>query len=121
MFASLDENGRVCATSDEQWDDSAVEVEFPEGFDFAAQSDWRVVDGELLHDPPEPTEEQQAARAEYEAAVYQSEMLAALPDAVAELSEAVSDNSDEGSGLADAVAELSELVSELYERLMADG
>lgn len=58
MFASLDETGRICATTDvEEYADGMSEFDFPEGFDFNSQSDYRIVDGELVHDPlPEPKE-----------------------------------------------------------------
>lgn len=59
MFVTTDEDGRICCTSTtgsaENGDD---ELDFPEGFDFLAQRDWRIVDGELVHDPlpPDPGE-----------------------------------------------------------------
>lgn len=70
MWVRLDEDGRVCVTSDvkeyaDLLDDSgevvseSVEMELPEGFDAGRQGDFRLVDGELVDDPaPEPPEEE---------------------------------------------------------------
>lgn len=57
-FVSTDENGRIWATTTiEEYAAGMEPFEFPEGFDFAAQNEYRIVDGELVHDPlPEPTE-----------------------------------------------------------------
>lgn len=68
MYVQTDETGRILATTEfeEYASDDMTEFDFPEGFDFNAQSEYRVVDGELVHDPPEPTEEETAAREEAE-------------------------------------------------------
>lgn len=57
-YAQLDEDGRIlCTTTEEYADDDMVEVELPEDFDTDAQSEYRIVDGELVHEPlPEPAE-----------------------------------------------------------------
>lgn len=62
MFAAVDETGRITCTSDAgSVEDGDVEVEFPEGFDFAAQGEYRLVDGALVHDPlPEAPEDESA-------------------------------------------------------------
>lgn len=55
-----DEDGRITATTDaEEYAAGMAEMEFPGGFDFSAQREWRVVGGELVHDPParDPAEE----------------------------------------------------------------
>lgn len=44
-------------------------MEFPEGFDFAKQRDWRLEDGALVHDPlpeapPIPTDAERLASLE---------------------------------------------------------
>ena len=52
MYVSLDENGRICAsTSKEEYAEGMTEFEFPDDFDYENQSDYRIVDGELIHDP----------------------------------------------------------------------
>lgn len=57
MYVMTDEAGHICATTDvEEFAEGMVEFDFPEGFDFDAQHEYRIVDGELVHDPPEPTE-----------------------------------------------------------------
>lgn len=55
------------------------------------------------------------AKAEMEERRYRQELLDAVPDAVAELSEAVSDGGGEHSDYSDAIADLSQLVSDLCE------
>ena len=76
MWAMTDDEGRICATTDvEEFAGGMEPFDFPEGFDFGSQSEWRIVDGELIHDPLPPTEEERAAaeeaerRAQLEAAV----------------------------------------------------
>ena len=62
MYVMTDEAGYVCATTDiEEFAEGMVEFNFPKGFDFDAQHEYRIVDGELVHDPPEPTEEEPEA------------------------------------------------------------
>ena len=47
------EGGRVCATTDVEGFAGGMEpFDFPDGFDFSRQGEWRIVDGELVHDPP---------------------------------------------------------------------
>ena len=67
MYAAIDETGRITATTElEEYSEGMTEVDFPEGFDFATQYEYRVVGGELVHDPLPPTEEEIAAREEAE-------------------------------------------------------
>lgn len=58
--AELDESGRIWGTVPPQDDDEPdmrVPVEFPDDFDFMNQHEYRVVDGQLVHDPlPDPPE-----------------------------------------------------------------
>lgn len=61
------------------------------------------------------TPEEIAQREEAEAQAEQQELINALPDAVAELSEMVSDNTIDTADIMDAIAELSEIVSNLME------
>lgn len=58
MYALLEENtGRICATTDrEEYSEGMIEFDFPEDFDFSAQDEYCIVDGELIHDPVPMTE-----------------------------------------------------------------
>ena len=52
MYVSLDENGRICAsTSKEEYAEGMTEFEFPDDFDFSQQDSYRIVDKELIFDP----------------------------------------------------------------------
>ena len=68
MYVQTDRSGRILATTghEEYAGDAYFELDFPEGFDFSRQGEWRVIDGELIHDPLPPTEEEQAAAEEAE-------------------------------------------------------
>lgn len=59
-FVSTDETGRIGATTQfEEYAEGMSEFEFPEDFDFGIQHEYRIVDGELVHDPlPEPVDQQ---------------------------------------------------------------
>ena len=65
---ATDAEGRVnsSTTVEEYTDDSFTEVEVDDGFDFAKQGDYRLVDGELVHDGAQ-TAAEEAARKEAEA------------------------------------------------------
>lgn len=66
-WIQTDETGRVTATTDqEQFATGMSEFDFPDGFDFAVQSEYRIVDGELVHDPLPMTEEELAYQEERE-------------------------------------------------------
>lgn len=59
-YVATDEDGRIGATTSEKEyaSDYMEEFTFPDDFDFAVQSEYRIVDGELVHDPlPEPEPE----------------------------------------------------------------
>lgn len=76
-FVSTDETGRIGATTQfEEYAAGMSEFDFPEDFDFATQHEYRIVDGELVHDPLQPTEEELAAQEEAER---QSQIRAAVP------------------------------------------
>lgn len=73
MWVRLDEDGRVCVTSDvKEYADllgesgevlaESVEVDLPEGFDPGRQGDYRLVGGELVEDPAPESPEDEAAR-----------------------------------------------------------
>lgn len=59
MYVSTDETGRIGATTDvEEFAIGMDEFDFPEDFDFSVQNEYRIVDGELVHDPlPDPPEQ----------------------------------------------------------------
>lgn len=59
-FVNTDETGRVMATTDqEQFAEGMSKFDFPDNFDFSKQSDYRIQNGELIHDPePEPIDYQ---------------------------------------------------------------
>lgn len=62
------------------------------------------------------TDDEKKAREAAKEAAGRADMVAALPDAVAELSAAVSAQAGDSATLSDAVAELSQLVSDLAEK-----
>lgn len=62
MYVSLDETGRIGATTDiEEYAEGMTEFTFPDDFDFTVQNEYRIVDGELVHDPLPPSDEEIAA------------------------------------------------------------
>ena len=63
MFVSTDEEGRINATTDniEYAGEDMSPFTFPDDFDFSKQNEYRIVDGELIHDPKPPSEEELAA------------------------------------------------------------
>lgn len=90
MYASVGEDGRICATTEsEKWAFGMVELDFPEGFDFSRQGEWRVVDGTLVHDPLPPTEEELAAEEGRERA---RQLDAAVPMLLSAVAESMDDD-----------------------------
>lgn len=65
MYVSCDESGRVMVAVEDVrcTDESYIEVEMPEGVDISVLTDYRVVDGSLMHDPKGPTLEDRAIEA----------------------------------------------------------
>lgn len=59
-FVKTDAVGRIGATTSiKEYAEGMTEFEFPDDFDFNLQNDYRIVDGELIHDPlPVPVDEQ---------------------------------------------------------------
>lgn len=59
-YTAVDEDGHIGATTSEKEyaSDDMIEVDFPEDFDFSMQNEYRIVDGELVHDPLPPSEEE---------------------------------------------------------------
>lgn len=64
MFVQTDDDGRILATTDrkEYTDDTYIQFDFPEDFLFWSQNTYRIVDGELVLDPPQKTEEEIAVQ-----------------------------------------------------------
>lgn len=66
----------VASTTHQEFAGDMTETKLPDDFDFDIQNEYRISDGELVHDPPEPSEEELAAREEAER---QSQIRAAVP------------------------------------------
>lgn len=104
MYFKADETGRVYMAAEQQWGGMTF-VEPPADFNEHRLNDYMLVNGELVYDPlPEPTPEPS-----------QDEQIDMLNEAVADMSEVVSNNAIDSADMADAIAELSEMVSQLME------
>lgn len=62
-FYELDADNRICVTADTaaQGAENPQSYDFPADFDFSKQYDYKIIDGELVHDPipeaePEPSQ-----------------------------------------------------------------
>ena len=66
MHVALTDDNRIGATTsyEEYASDDMIEFEFPEGFDFSKQDQYKIVDGELIFDPPPISEEEKAMEEE---------------------------------------------------------
>ena len=66
MYVELDDTGRISVTSQyqEYVSEDAIEFAFPDDFDFNQQDEYRIQNGEIIHDPKPPTEEEIAAQAD---------------------------------------------------------
>lgn len=53
MYVSTGDDGRIFITTDNQayTDETYFEFDFPEDFDYSLQNEYRIVDGELVHEP----------------------------------------------------------------------
>lgn len=79
MHIQLDGDGRiVCSSEDGASMPGSIEFDLPDGFDFARQRDYRIVDGGLLHDPEPPTDDEVEAARRAEFAETAPERIAAL-------------------------------------------
>ena len=64
-FIAIDEEGRIQASTFEEYaSDDMTEFTFPDDFDFSLQHEYKIQNGELIHDPLPPTEEEIAAQAD---------------------------------------------------------
>lgn len=63
MYVSTGDDGRIFVTTDNEayTDESYFEFDFPEDFDYSLQNEYRIVDGELVHEPigPSPSTQEQ--------------------------------------------------------------
>lgn len=67
MYAMLDDDGRICATTDiEEYAEGFIEFEFPDDFDFNNQSDYIIKDGVLIHSPKPLSDEEAQINEEIE-------------------------------------------------------
>lgn len=60
-YVGTDESGRINVTTphEEYSSEDMVAIDFPDDFDFSKQNEYRIQNGELVHDPlPEPIEPQ---------------------------------------------------------------
>ncbi len=92
-------DGRITATSPNDDLPGGFLQEFPDGFDFGDQRNWRVEGGALVRDPSPETLAEEAERAEAEAAPTPAEAAAALVELARMLSEQE-----------DAICELSSMI-----------
>lgn len=61
-YVQTDETGRIVATTgEEEYAEGFEEFDLPDDFDYLHQSDYRIEDGELVHDPRQKTAEELAA------------------------------------------------------------
>lgn len=76
-FVQVDDEGRILVTTDnEQFSGPDMfEFTFPGGFDFSKQNDYRISDGELLHDPLTDGDDDDASQ---ERALMDSQMQSAV-------------------------------------------
>lgn len=60
MYVAVDEEGRIGATTEyeEYASEDMIEFDFPEDFDFNTQNEYKIQNGELVHDPLPPSEEE---------------------------------------------------------------
>ena len=59
MFIILDDEGYIGAITDkEEFSEGMTEFVFPDDFDFTSYDEYKVVNGELIHDPKPPSESQ---------------------------------------------------------------
>lgn len=118
---TIDDDGTVIGLT--EYDFGGTRAALPDGVtDMEVCGNYTYIDGVWAHtgkldkQAEEQAQEQEQAEAEAKA---QAEEMAALPDAVAELSEMAADNETSAADLADAIADLSQLVSDLLESTSA--
>ena len=117
MFVQTDNNGRIIAMMESTFENSDGEIkkqdttgffefEIPEDFDFDNMSKYVIESGKLIFSE---SDEYKSEKEENN----RLEQIELLPDAAAEISKLVSDNTSDVAMLSDALADLSEIVSSL--------
>lgn len=67
MYVMLDENGRICATTDtKEYAEGMIEFDLPEDFDYSRQEDYRIEGDELVKDPVPLSDEEKKVNEEIE-------------------------------------------------------
>lgn len=67
MYVMLDENSRICATTDtKEYAEGMIEFDLPEDFDYSHQEDYRIEGGELVKDPVPLSDEEKKVNEEIE-------------------------------------------------------
>lgn len=62
MYVKTDDTSRITSTTQfEEYAEGMSEFDFPEDFDFDAQNEYRIVDGQLVHDPQQQSDESRIA------------------------------------------------------------
>lgn len=90
MYVMCDEAGRIGACTDvEEYAEGMAEFDLPADLDLGTINEYRIVDGELVHDPPEPTEEELAAEEGMERA---RQLDAAVPMLLSAVAESMDDD-----------------------------
>ena len=90
MYVMCDETGRIGACTDvEEYAEGMVEFDLPADLDLGTINEYRIVDGELVHDPLPPTDEELAAEEEKERA---RQLNAAVPMLLSAVAESMDDD-----------------------------
>lgn len=90
MYVMCDETGRIGACTDvEEYAGGMVEFDLPDGLDLETINEYRIVDGELVHDPLPPTEEELEAEEGRERA---RQLDAAVPMLLSAVAESMDDD-----------------------------
>lgn len=117
MFIQTDDNGRIVAMMKSTFEDSDgnihkqdttgfFECDIPDDFYFDNMSNYVIKSGKLVFSE---SDESKSEKDESN----RIEQIKLLPDAVADISKLVSDNTSDVSVLSDALADLSKIVSSL--------
>lgn len=67
MYVSLNEEGRICASTDvEEYAEGFMKFDFPKNFDFNHQDDYKIQNGELIYTPKPISEKEKQITEEFE-------------------------------------------------------
>ena len=117
MFVQTDKNGRLVGMMESTFEDSDgkirkqdttgfFEFDIPDDFDFANMSNYVIKSGKLIFSESDEYKSEKEKN-------NRLEQIELLPDAVADISKLVSDNTSDVAMLSDALADISEIVSSL--------